>query len=122
MPMRYRINVIRGIVFTTADGILTDADLREHQIGLKNDSDFQPGLNQLVDLQGVTSFELTGDGLRTVASTDLWRQDSRRAIVALTDVSYGMSRMFQMLTDHDSGAELKVFKDMAEARKWLGLE
>ena len=122
MPIRYRIDVKQGIVITTADGIFTDTDLHEHQTGLKNDPDFQHGLNQLIDLQGITALELTGDGLRTVAGTDLWGKGSRRAIVALTDVSYGLSRMFQMLTNHDSGAELKVFKDMAEARRWLGLE
>ncbi len=37
------------------------------------------------------------------------------------DVIYGMARMFQILTD-DRPATSEVFKDMAEARKWLGLE
>lgn len=121
MPFHYQIDVQRRILFTTGEGIVTDADLRKLQIGLQNESDFQPGFSELINLQAVTSVEITGDGLRTIYRSDLFSKDSRRAIFAPTDVLYGMSRMYQIIDD-DSDTELHVFRDMAEARKWLGLE
>jgi tetrahydromethanopterin S-methyltransferase subunit E len=45
---------------------------------------------------------------------------SRVAMVATTDVHYGLSRMYQAFRS-DSPLDLRVFRDMREARTWLGL-
>ncbi|WP_319523203.1 hypothetical protein [uncultured Desulfosarcina sp.] len=44
------------------------------------------------------------------------------AIVAPTDLSFGMSRMYQILTGNDPMVDLRVFRDSCTAMKWLGRE
>ena len=122
MPLHYRIDQKREIVFITADGIITDADLLTHLDDIENDSDFHPSFNRLNDYRAVESLDVTGAGVRALASrVDASEASCRRAIVVSTELAYGMARMFQILTD-DKPATIEVFKDMAEARKWLGLD
>jgi len=40
--------------------------------------------------------------------------------VASNDVAYGLSRMYQAFRS-ESPLELRVFREMDEAREWLGL-
>ncbi len=42
-------------------------------------------------------------------------------MVAEKDVSFGMARMYEMLREAEPD-QIKVFRDMAEARRWLGLD
>ena len=45
----------------------------------------------------------------------------RKAIVALSPVAYGMARMYQTMMD-GSPVEVEVFRDLQEARRWLGVQ
>ncbi len=123
MPIRYRIDLKQEIVYTTADGVLTDAELAENQDNLRKDPDFHPSFNRLADYRAVESFELTGTDVRRLAGAKgiTKSEGSRRAFVVSSDLAYGMARMFQILAD-DTPVTIEVFKDMTEARKWLGLE
>ena len=53
--------------------------------------------------------------------SSLWPKRIRVAIVADGDAAFGLTRMFQALRS-DSSTELTVFRDVAEARSWLGLD
>ncbi len=44
-----------------------------------------------------------------------------RAYVVPTEEVYGMTRMYSIIGDFDSDV-IQVFRDMAEARRWLGLD
>ncbi|MGC3990673.1 MAG: hypothetical protein QM796_13530 [Chthoniobacteraceae bacterium] len=44
--------------------------------------------------------------------------ESRTAIVATTDLAYGMSRIFETVNRRE-GALVRVFRSEAEARQWL---
>ena len=39
----------------------------------------------------------------------------------MTKEVYGMVRMFSLLSDFESDV-IQIFRDMAEARRWLGLD
>ena len=119
--MHYRIDDDRETVFTTAEGVCTDTDLQEHLAGLTNDPNFKPFLNQLIDLRDVTSWELTTSAFREAARGAPFGEGSRRAFVVAKDLTYGMARMYQILTDEDP-AKVSVFRDIVEANEWLGLE
>ena len=123
MSIRYRIDLKQEIVYITADGILTDDQLRKFLKKLLRDTDFHPNFNRLADYRAVESFELTGTDVRRLAGAKgtTKSEGSRRAFVVSSDLAYGMARMFQSLAD-DSPVTIEVFKDMTEARKWLGLE
>ena len=65
---------------------------------------------------------MTGpDELRDLALKSPFRSGSRRAIVVDKDVVFGLSRMYEALA-HDVGTEIKVFRDMDAAHRWLGLD
>ncbi len=51
----------------------------------------------------------------------IFSEKSRRAIVAETDIKFGMARMYEMYGEADP-TQIEVFRDMAEARRWLGLD
>jgi hypothetical protein len=44
------------------------------------------------------------------------------ATIAPADVTYGMSRMYQIITDHETHIETCVFRDTGSALKWLDRE
>ena len=64
---------------------------------------------------------MSAKGIRQVA--DIYRASSyapKTAFVADSDVIYGLSRMFEMLR-HDSPEEIRVFRNIDEAKRWLGI-
>jgi hypothetical protein len=77
---------------------------------------------ELVDCTGATT-NITGDEIRELAQ-ERERVDRRQrrpgpvAIVAQTDVFFGMFRMFDTLTEQIR--PIRVFRDVAEAERWLG--
>ncbi len=47
--------------------------------------------------------------------------NGRGAVVAEKDIGFGMMRMYEVLSEFEPG-QFKVFRDMTEARRWLGLD
>jgi hypothetical protein len=45
--------------------------------------------------------------------------DGRAAIVVRSAVDYGSARQFEMLTEHQAHARLRVFLDAGEAEDWI---
>jgi hypothetical protein len=100
--------------------VLTDADVLAARERLRTDPDFQNHYCELVDLQGVTSIEVSSATIRQLAQQDLWGPHARRAFVVGSEVAFGLARMFDILTD-ERGHEIRVFTTMPEARQWLGM-
>jgi hypothetical protein len=123
VPADYEIDVAAGTVFSRAWGVLTDGDLLAHQRRLRKDPAFQPSMRQLFDFREVTEVQVTGDGVRTLASANKFGKGARRAFVVKpgADAMFGLLRMFQILTTMDQD-ELRVqFDAIDSARNWLGL-
>ena len=120
MPIEYRIEVPLRTLFTRVFGVFTDADARGLVEDLRSDPDFDSSLNQLFDARGVTSLELSGTCVREIAAVRMLGEGSRRAFVVGSDVAFGMARMFEMLRD-DALDQIRVFKNIEDARAWLGL-
>ena len=121
MPASYRIDLERRIILSTASGTLTDEDLRSHQRDVLADPHFESTLNQLWDLREVVQIETSNATLGELARARSYAAETKRALVAPRDVQFGMARMFQIL--HDQAPEdLRVFRNLEEARDWLGLE
>jgi hypothetical protein len=122
MPADYTIDKSQRMVFSKADGIMTDEDVYAHQEKLRDDPDFDPGFSQLVDCTKVTKADdLSTDAIYELARRHLFGAESKRAFVAPQNLVYGLIRMFQILTN-DYPDELLVCKDLTEARKYLKLD
>ncbi len=121
MPVSYRIDRERRIVFTEASGVLTDSDVIEFQRRLRDDPEFEPDFRQLADCRAIEEVGMTSQGVGEASSRSPFSQGSLRAIVVSSDVAFGMARMFENLR-HEARDEIRVFREAEEARRWLGLE
>jgi hypothetical protein len=124
MPVSYRVLPEQGVVVVELRGRIDDAELLEATDRLIADADRLPGLNELVDARELEVNDLSSAALRKVADRFAAgpRPDEgvRVALVAGSDVAYGLGRMYQALRD-GSAAEFRVFRELPEARGWLGL-
>lgn len=120
MPIDYRIDVSKGIVFSSAEGTLTDEELFELASKLRSDPEFRPDLSQLLDATKAEKFRISSECIRKLAIQNCFGSGSRRACVVTAPMGYGLARMYQILTSHTPD-EFSVFRDKAEALDWLGL-
>ena len=89
----------------------------------RNTSFFEPGSDQrqIIDARDVEEVRVTAEGLRSISIATPYGPGSRRALVATSDVMFGMARMFEMLREED-GDVFRVFRSMKEAMDWLDLD
>ena len=121
MPVTYHIDKINKIVFVNATGEFTAVDFRIHKRGLTDDSDFDPHYGVLFDLRSITEYRMSPGEKREWAVNSIFHKRARRAYLVPTNEVHGMIRMFFSLSDFDSDV-IQIFRDMAEARRWLGLD
>jgi len=121
MPYDYHIDAARRVVFTRFHGVVTDDDLAEHVNRLRNDPTFDPSFSQLTDGNGATKVDVTSDAIRRLVESNPFSKNAKRAGVASRDVAFGLLRMYELLADSRCG-EFRVFRDVNEARAWLGLD
>ncbi len=123
MPIFSQIDSSLGVVFSTFQGVVTQMDIVGQVEGFKTDPAFEPSFNHLIDARGATRIDLSSDVMRVVSMHSIFNEKSRRAIVAEKDETFGISRMYQSLREaHEKPDQVQVFRKMAEARRWLGLD
>jgi hypothetical protein len=85
---------------------------------------FDGGAHDLADLRAVTKFTVSKEDL--YAYSKMFTNGQPRpaqvsclAIVAHTALTFGLSRMFEMMTESELPKETRVFSDYVEASAWL---
>ena len=130
MPSDYSIDREARVVYINGTGVLTDADLLEQRVRLRSDPDFDPSFCLLVDFTGVSAVQLSAETVRFLAHERITGPGVRRAIVLPRETAgesspqahpYGLSRMFQLSAEY-TGENVEVFTDLAESRRWLGID
>ncbi len=119
MPATYAIDKQRRLVITTGSGRITLADALAHQEKLRKDQDFDPSFSQIMDLTQVIEFALEANDIRRIAQTTIFSRESRRAIIASSDLVYGFGRMFEILREIAGENGIRVFRDLDEALDWI---
>jgi len=120
MPMSYRIDTGRRIVFITLTGDLNLEEYKEYLETRERDPDYDPTMGGLVDARNAR-YLLETEAMRelaTISKQFLPKTKMRRAIVVSGDLSFGMARMFQLLMGDDH-LEYGVFRDYDKALEWL---
>jgi len=104
-------------------GVVTDAELLASYADLTARPDYDAGADDLVDLRQVDRLEISAEAMRHLIDlfqpVDALGNPTRLAIVAASDFTYGMSRMYGMLRGHNVPEEVQVFRDADEAYAWL---
>ena len=119
MPAFYKVDKERHLVMSSASGVVTFADLLAHQEKLLADPDFSPDFSQLWDLVHVTKVELTTEELRRLSERSIFSSASRRAILASSDLVFGLSRMFEIFRETLGEKGIRVFRNLDDALDWV---
>ena len=120
MGIEYRIEKSIRTMFGKVDGVITYELITDYQDSIRDDPDFERGYNHLLDMRGIERNDVTADQTRMLAYRNPFGPDARRAIVVADDATYGRGRMFMAHANLDED-RVMVFRDMVEARRWLGL-
>jgi hypothetical protein len=120
VPSAYTILVPQSLAIVKGWGVLEGADLVTKQHAFRVDTRLRPEMRQLTDLRDVTEMKMETEALRVLASRHPFTASAPRAFLVSSDVAFGFSRMYQMLSrteDHAMG----VFRDLDQALAHLGL-
>ena len=125
MPIVFKIDHERKTVFARGLGVLTDEDVFGYQKEVWSREDTR-GYNELMDMRGVEQIALPSmDRVRDLANLsaemDADKRESKFAIVASSDLAFGLGRMYEAYRGMNpkSGKEVKVFRNPEDALKWL---
>lgn len=126
MSVEYKYDEESNFLYSRFYGVLTDEDLKQQAQAVVDDPRIRPGVKEIVDLRGVDSVEASTDSIGAVINIDKENIEKlagqRTAIVAPRELLYGLSKIYEVLYELSQGpANVKVFRDIGEARKWLDL-
>lgn len=121
MALEYRLLVQHRVVVTVGTGTLAPEDFAHARRVARADPAFEPSFMQLMDFRRVTRVALDAESVAALANESMFRPGVRKAIVASTDVAFGLARMYEALADSRLHQSVEVFRDAAEALRWLGL-
>ena len=128
MPIAHRVDHKRRLVVAAAYGTVTAEDLFAYQREVASRPD-AAGYDELVDMTPaahIAAEESTRarDLASLAASTDQPDVTTRFAIVAPTDLAFGLGRMYQSYRENErrTTKQVGVFRTMEEACRFLGVE
>src|SRR5215475_4033592 len=120
MPASYVIDKQRRLVISTATGVVTAEECKQHQDRLVNDPDFDPTFNQILDFTEANTIQLNEATLRFLAVRHVFRAPSRRAILSNSQQFTELMEKSKDLRKQFLGTDIiEVFSDRDEALLWL---
>lgn len=118
MPIAYSLDQMNRVVRTRAWGVFSNEDLHSYYHKLIADIRFDRDFRELLDLSGVREFLVETYLIAEVAAWPAFREGTRRAFVAVSDLAFGLSRMFATYADC-VGQRVEVFRTTRDAEEWL---
>ena len=107
----------------TFRGPISDRELLDAYTALLGDPAYDASFDDFIDLREVTHMGVTSAGLHRLIGMYDERESqgffTRAAILAPTDVLYGVSRMYQTMRGEDHPDELEVFRTLEASLLWL---
>jgi len=120
MPTTSLVSTRYRLVITTCFGELTLDELKVGAAHVRNHPEFHPDFRQFIDLSHVVKLHLHFRDLYQLKhANDPFSNEGKRAVVAPSDLTFGMSRMYQLILN---SAHFEVFHSLAEALAWLELD
>jgi len=117
MPVSSFVDPHSRFVITLCVGEVTLAESVSSCSHIRNHPGFHRDFRQLVDLSMATNIPLRFPDLYHLQQEcDPFSNQARRAIIAIDAVPFGLSRMYQLITNSPN---LEVFRTLPEALEWL---
>ena len=121
MPASYAIDTERRLVLSRIWGSPTEDEILDHGRRLRADPSFQPDFRQLLDMSELKEILINPGSIRQAARDQFFSPGTRRALVAHSDATFGMARMYALASQVE-GQTIEVFRDSCAAEAWLGIE
>jgi hypothetical protein len=128
MAIKFRIDVVRRVVWMQADGILNDSDVFQYIEAVWSQPEVA-GFHEFADLTGVTGIDLPSAArVRELAALSAaMEQDAppaRLAILAIENTVFGICKMYEARhrLEKTTVNEVAVFRSREAALTWLGLD
>lgn len=119
LEIRRQVDTDHRLITITLSGVMRDSDL-SRLFGSVGGPDVESDFDLLVDLQYVNCRGISTQTISTMAMTPpVLASPARRAVVARTEVCFGLVRMYEMLRNTEYGGSVQVFRNLAEARHWM---
>ena len=125
MPYSFNIHTVPGVIDVRCWGEFTAEECLALLAEIHRHPDYRPGFHTLSDCRELSRAFTPHELERVMAAINIEpseRGGARTAIVVAGDVQFGMSRMFQASSESRLGLTTQVFRDMNEARHWLGAD
>jgi hypothetical protein len=120
MPGDYTIHPERQLIVGRFWGVFALDEYVAWRKRVAADPAFNPSYRGLMDLSEVTTVQATAPEIQFVGDTPLMAAGAPIAVVATSALVYGIVRMIQAYREQ-IGAPIEVFRNRAEAERWLGL-
>lgn len=122
MPIEFRILTDQRRTMTRGFDLVTSDDVLGYYPALRAHPLFDGTFDEVVDLSDVDKVDVDAKALRALSATVLPNQASgapmRIAIIAPSDLAFGLARMYQALRS-ESVNEMRVFREADEAMLWI---
>ncbi len=127
MPLTYRISTSHHLVLARASGVLTVSEVTDYLKARVEDPDFQAGFDELIDLRDVGYVDIFADGMNRILpvaeASRLRRGQGKVAIIAATDLVYGLARMYALMSQaRGSRVQVGVCRDVDAAEEFLNFK
>lgn len=119
MPFDYVIDPERRLILTTAQGVVTVAEVRSKLERLLGDPDFNPDLDEVIDATCVDEMHVPVTEVFEFLDECILSKTSRTAWIVIKSGKWAMlADMFA--TWMSRHGECRVFHDTPSALEWLG--
>ena len=121
MPIHFTFDKEKNILYCVANGTLTPDEFYNKTLSMTQSSEYSADVRTLWDIRNLdfdiidTDFQKKLIAIREAIPA---RGKTKIACVADSDLSFGLTRMYQILSS-DLPQELMVFRDFAKAEQWL---
>ena len=123
MPITFEFHAEHDFFVSTWEDEIMDSDLQSSYDALFRNKAYKFGYHEIVDVREADMTGVTGEGMRQLSLMVQQRLGGNRigfktAIVAPEDLNFGISRMYEMMSD-DSPESVSVFREWADALAWV---
>ena len=124
MPITYRIDEGQQLVVTKIFGQVDEAEVRAHAAAAARDPKVHACPRAIVEISEWVESTVASRVISELAMTSDTADEPvgrRVALIAPSDSSYGLARVFQGFRAGAGSGGVQVFRTRAEAEAWLGI-
>lgn len=125
MPIEYGIITDQKLAYIRAWGKVSAEDIMMKGAAMFSEKSWKNGYHIICDYRDIEDLHADMEDVQRIVNQDKDNEAifdrSRLALVATEDLVYGVSRMWELLSQ-DNRQEKMIFRNMEDAIEWLGLE